>query len=240
MVVDEIISLENIIDSIEVDKVGVVRLEDWKDKDTPLWEYSQKYMPGAKSVIVLLQEVFIEVVSLLTSKRQVGEIAMRDLYKRSLNIVNGRIDWEAYKTIKKLHILGYKGLAFTAGDYPVDTRSIESPFSYKYTAVAAGLGILGWHGMLLTPEYGSRLRLSCLITDATLQPTPFSEQESPCIECGGACVKICPAKAISIPKEGEEFNNNKYTCFAYCSASEGCGECMKVCPVGKSSVTAGK
>ena len=32
MVVEEITSLENLIDGIEVDKVGVVRLEDWKDK----------------------------------------------------------------------------------------------------------------------------------------------------------------------------------------------------------------
>ena len=230
MAIDEIKSLDNLIDSIEVDKVGVVRLEDWED--TPVWEYSQKYLPGAKSVIVLLQEVFIEVVNLLTSKRQVGEMAMRDLFKRSANVVNGRIDWEAYKTIKKLHGLGYRGLAFTAGDYPVDTRLIESAFSYKYTAAATGLGIIGWHGLLITPEYGSRLRLSCLITNAPLQPTASSEQEHPCPKCGGACIKICPAKAIKMPEEGEECNNDKYACFAYCSASEGCGECMKVCPVG--------
>ena len=233
MATEEVTSLKNLIDNVGVDKVGVVRLEDWKD--TPLWEYSRKYMPRTKSVIVLLQEVFPEVVNYLTSRHQVGELAMRDLYKRNLNVVNGHLDWEAYKTIKKLHQIGYKGLAFTAGDSPTDARLIESAFSYKYAAASAGLGIIGWHSMLLTPEFGPRLRLSCIITDAPLQLTAPAEQEHPCVKCGGACIRICPASAINKPKEDEGANVDKYACFAYCSASEGCSECMKACPVGKSS-----
>jgi len=135
MATEEITSLENLIDNVGVDKVGVVRLEDWKD--TPLWEYSRKYMPRTKSVIVLVQEVFPEVVNYLTSRHQVGEMAMRDLYKRSLHVVNGHLDWEAYNTIKKLHRLGYKGLAFTAGDSPTDTRLMESAFSHTLSAASS-------------------------------------------------------------------------------------------------------
>jgi len=229
----EVASLDDLFDDTKVDKIGVVRLEDWKG--TPLWDYSRKYLTGAKSVIVLMMEVFPEVVKYLTSKHQVGEVALRDLYKRNLNVINGHIDWEAYKIIKKLHELGYKGLAFTAGDPPTDNRLLESAFSYKYAAQAAGLGVIGWHGLLITPEYGSRLRLSAVVTDAPLQPSAPSGQEHPCIKCGGACIKICPASAIKMPGEGEEYNNDKYACFAYCSASEGCSECLKACPVGKSA-----
>ena len=229
----EVKSLDTLFDDINIDKIGVVRLEDWKD--TPLWEYSQKYLPGAKTVIVLTMEVFNEVVQYLTSRKQVGEMALRDLFKRSLHVVNGHIDWEAYKLIKRLHSLGYKGLAFTAGDSPTDNRLMASAFSYKHAAQAAGLGVLGWHSMLITSGLGSRLRMCCVITNAPLESTFIEEIEHPCIKCGGACIKICPASAIKRPEEGQEYSIDKYACFAYCSAAEGCSECMKACPAGKSA-----
>ena len=224
-------TLEKVLDSLEVDKIGVVRIAD--REGTPLAEYSRKYLPGAKSIIIFAMEIFPEVVSLLTSRRQVGEAAMRDLFKRNLQFVNGHLDYEGYKLIKRLHALGYKGLSFTAGDSPTDNRFLQSAFSYKYAARAAKMGVIGWHSMLLTPEFGARQRLGAIITDAPLEPAPVQEQVHPCAKCGGACVKICPAGAIHEPDEGEEYSVDKYACAAYLNASEGCGECLRVCPAGR-------
>ena len=61
--------LGQLLETVEVDKIGVVRLEDFRD--TLLWDGARKLLPGTKSIIVLALEVFPEVVKYLTSKSQV-------------------------------------------------------------------------------------------------------------------------------------------------------------------------
>jgi hypothetical protein len=65
--------LKDILEGLDVDKTGVVSLED--GKDTPLQFVAQKLLPGAKSLVVLAREVFPEVIRHLTSRVQVGELA---------------------------------------------------------------------------------------------------------------------------------------------------------------------
>lgn len=43
----------------------------------------------------------------------------------------------------------------------------------RYAAVAAGLGEIGWNGLFLSPEYGPRVRLVLVVTEAHLEPTPM-------------------------------------------------------------------
>ena len=220
-------ALDNIFDGTEVDEIGVVRLKAWKD--TPLWKRARRLLPTAEAVIVLALEVFPEVVEHQTSQARVGGGTLRDLYNRNAELVSGEIDWEAYKIVKKLHTLGYKGLPKPASGGPFDSRFLKSALSYKEVACAAGLGVLGWHSMLITPVYGPRIRLSCVITDAPLEPTSSSNTKPPCVECDGACIKICPVSAIEKPQDNEAYRINKYTCNNYCTAAGGCSECMKVC-----------
>jgi epoxyqueuosine reductase QueG len=87
--------------------------------------------------------------------------------------------------------------------------------------------------MLITPEYGSRVRLALVLTDAPFKPGNIESVELPCIKCGGACIKICPVKAIAKPRKGEQWNINKYACNTYLEATAGCAECLRVCPAGK-------
>jgi len=223
--------LNSILAGIEVDKVGIVRLEDWKD--TLPWNRAQDLLPGAKSIIVLAMEVFPEVTRHLTSKAQIGQMALRELYIRNVEMISGYLDSQAYKMVKTLHRLGFKGLSLTARGAPLDQRFLEGVISYKHTAQAAGLGIIGWHSLLITPEYGPRVRLSGIVTDIPLEPSNIVEMESPCPECGGACIKICPVGAITKPQKNEQYNIDKYACSTYLGASQGCGECLKVCPAGR-------
>ena len=74
----------------------------------------------------------------------------------------------------------------------LDKYQTELP--HKTVAVQAGLGWIGKNCLLVTPQYGSAVRISSLLTNA-----PLSEEE-PILKsrCGGcrACVEKCPAQAL--------------------------------------------
>jgi epoxyqueuosine reductase len=220
--------LQSVIANINTDKIGIVNLDN--NKDTNVYRTSVGLLPDAKSVIVLANELFPEVVQYLTSGRKMGELVMRDLFTRNADIVNGHLDWESYKLVKDLHKLDYSGVPLTAGDAPFDTRYLEGMLSYKEAAVIAGMGVTGWNTMLLTPEFGARVRLSCVVTDASLKNTISSNDYVPCSDCKGACVKVCPVEALKQPGEDEICSIDKYLCNTYLVSSGGCSECLRVCP----------
>lgn len=76
----------------------------------------------------------------------------------------------------------------------VDWENQRGIFSHKHGAVAAGLGWIGRNNLLVTPEYGSQIRLVSVLTEAPLEPT-----ESVSSDCGScrACLDVCPAQAIA-------------------------------------------
>ncbi len=240
MAKSDIADLNELLSEARVDKIGIARLEDWRD--TPLYEKAKKLLPGAKSIIVMAMELFPETVNYVSSQATVGDMTLRDLYNANYEVAGGHLDWEGYKLIKALHKQGFKGLLLPAGGSPSDGRFLVGPISYKNAAEAAGLGIIGWHGLLITPEFGSRVRLASIITDAPLEGSPPLKMESPCLKCGGACIKICPARAIARPEAGDDYHLDKFACSTYYTASGMCSECLRVCPAGRvsrSSATGG-
>ena len=74
-------------------------------------------------------------------------------------------------------------------------KGLIPAFSHRYAAVAAGLGAIGWSGNVMTPEYGSRVYLSSVITDADLEPDRPLE-DNPCDRCN-ICLKACPGVFMS-------------------------------------------
>ncbi len=60
-------------------------------------------------------------------------------------------------------------------------------------AVRAGVGEIGYCGVLLTPAYGPRQRIQIILTDAQLEPDPLLEQ--PICEGTAACAATCPLGA---------------------------------------------
>ena len=230
--------LKSLLRDTAVDKVGVVSLD--QHKDASLQEEAAELLPGAKSIVMLAMEIFPETIGKATSKALVGEMTTRDLYLANSDVIDGLLGWEGYKLVKKLHDSGFKGLLLPAAGSPYDARFLRGPLSYKNLAEAAGMGVIGWNSLLLTPEYGGRVRLAAVITDASLPTTPAAIMESPCVKCGGACIRICPAEAIKKPSGREVYSIDKYACSSYYTASGMCAECLRVCPAGKkiSRVTA--
>jgi|TARA_B100001971_G_scaffold181138_1_gene177721 epoxyqueuosine reductase QueG len=225
--------LDNLSMDLTADKIGIVNLND--GEDTSLWNQAQKLLPGAKSVIVLAMELFSEAVNQATSKAVIGDLALRDLYRSNTDMVNGYLNWNGYKMVKSLHAQGFKGLLLPADAGPYDSRLLEGALSYRHAAETAGLGIIGWHGLLITPEYGPRVRLACILTDTIFASSTPLNIENPCFKCGGNCIKICPVKAISKPQVEEAYHLDKYFCCSYYTASGMCAECLKACPVGQDS-----
>ena len=70
--------------------------------------------------------------------------------------------------------------------------------SIRHAAVAAGLGVLGWMGLVLTPEFGPRNRFGVILTTLALEQDPMYSGQVLCNpEKCGICTEVCPTKAIS-------------------------------------------
>lgn len=121
-------------------------------------------------------------------------------------------------------------------------------------AHAAGLGELGRHGYLISPHFGSRIRLGAVTTDLPLlpdHPITFGVQEF-CAICR-KCADNCPPRAIPFGKPTTTSTNktisptgadgktnvrgvekwllNTERCLHYWrTIGTDCGLCMRVCP----------
>ncbi len=65
----------------------------------------------------------------------------------------------------------------------------------KDAAVHAGLGCIGRNNLVITPEYGPRIRFRAMLLDREAEPSPSSEFH-PCEHCDEPCRKACPVQAF--------------------------------------------
>jgi len=117
-------------------------------------------------------------------------------------------------------------------------------------AIDAGLGELGRNGLLITPEFGPRVRLCKIFTDLPLvpdKPIEFGVWDF-CMACG-RCAEECPSQAIPHGEPTTEIHNesnregllrwpiNAPKCIAYWERnfSASCSNCIRVCPFNKPS-----
>lgn len=118
-----------------------------------------------------------------------------------------------------LHQAGYRAVAPVLQPRwgaTVDPRvGLASSWSERHAAYAAGLGTFSLNDALITPR-GIAHRLGSIITELVLSPSgrPYADYRENCLffrgeECG-ACVKRCPAGALS--KMGHDKNRcREYT-----------------------------
>jgi len=221
--------LQDLISKLDVDAVGVTSLAEWKG--TKLEETALRLLPEARSVVVFAKEISPEILDLSTHSRTVGAPSMDDLLNAEANYINSQLNEAAFDFAKACRDLGLKALTLPAAGCPLDNRFLDAVFSYKHAGQAAGLGKMGWHSLLITPDFGPRVRMAVCLTQAELEPTK-TEFALQCESCG-ICLDNCPAKALVEPQAGELYTINKFACSSFRNASGGCSECMRVCPEGR-------
>jgi len=149
--------------------------------------------------------------------------------------------------------LGYSKLVFTAASLAEFIRNLgytavpagnDTGLSIPL-AVDAGLGQLGRNGLLITPEYGPRVRLCKVFTDLPLtpdQPVDFGVTEF----CKGCklCAEACEVDAISMDTEPSwipacsssspgtlKWYVDGEKCYEYwMDNGTDCSTCISVCP----------
>lgn len=105
----------------------------------------------------------------------------------------------------------------------------RSIISQKHAAQAAGLGTIGRHSLLITPQFGSMVWLGAILCDAEID----ADEMLPDI-CTGCnkCVQVCPVDAL----EKEELNQQ--ACWNHAFGEDeklqawviSCHRCRDACP----------
>jgi epoxyqueuosine reductase len=81
--------------------------------------------------------------------------------------------------------------------------------SLRHAAVAAGLGEFSWSGLIVTPEFGPRIRFGVILTTLKLEPDPLYTGKQLCNpEKCGICASVCPTAALSKYGEAEPYIAN--------------------------------
>jgi ferredoxin len=134
---------------------------------------------------------------------------------------------------KYLRELGYGA----QGGHPLGGLVLYPPL-----AAAAGLGWMGRHGLLITPQFGPRQRIGAIFTSADNLPVKDSNPHSWfgdfCDKCG-RCIRTCPSRAIReqplIHESGRRTHIIREKCLPVFVTEQGCTICVKKCPFSKRS-----
>ncbi len=164
----------------------------------PRWPQTPERMsPDAKSVIVLVLRV--PVASFRTKEPE--------SYQMINMMINRRLDKIARRVSEALERRGYFGLVMNNKSTEWEMKSgTYGHLSLRHLAVEAGLGTLGLGVNFMCAEYGPRVNLGVIVTDAELEPgKPMTEQL--CVGEGcSRCLYACPTDAVL------HFHINKRQC----------------------------
>ncbi|MDD1772541.1 MAG: 4Fe-4S binding protein [Methanomassiliicoccales archaeon] len=215
-----------------VDMVGFASANTWDEPPFDPWPlqafHPKAIFPGCRTVIVLGLPVTLPILETAPS------IWYQELYKN----LNQQLDERAYQLSIALNKLGHASAYVPRDGYGSIEVLVKNPyafFSHRHAAYLAGLGTFGLNNMLLTKEYGPRVRFVSVFTTAEL-PTGRPMDRTLCVRCL-RCVKACPVQAIgnidypeaSIDKERCSLRSIELKR----KFRSPCGICIKVCPVGE-------
>ena len=152
-------------------------------------------------------------------------------YTRVRNTITPKMDTLALDLCMFLETMGFAAAPISTNESQWDaaTGRWRSIISQKHAAQAAGLGTIGRHSLLITPQFGSMLWLGSVLTEAELEPDPLLE--SFCTNCN-LCVDACPVNALASPEMAQQ------TCWDYAFGDDAekeiwrisCHRCRDICP----------
>ncbi len=189
--------------SLGADLVGVCSIESMGLSQEQL---SELY-PGVESVIVLAYRHSAGALEASETMRNAGSLFVDSKYTRlnryDVLHVYHSLDRIAHDLVRFIEDNGFASVA-VSGWLPVDwgegKRGLVADFDLRKAAIEAGLGNMGKNNILITKEYGPRIRLGGVLTSAKLEQDK-KIKDDPCIPGCTMCMESCPGHAI---KEGEK------------------------------------
>lgn len=153
-------------------------------------------------------------------------------YTRVRNSITPKMDAIALDFCQKLEDSHVLCVPIPTNESVWDSRTgrWRSIVSQKHAAQAAGIGTIGRHSLLITPEFGSMIWLGAILCTQELTPDPL--KESLCSNCN-LCVEACPVHALDQPEI------NQQACQDYAFGEDekqktwciSCHRCRDVCPL---------
>ena len=114
-------------------------------------------------------------------------------------------------------------------EWDSNTNRWRSIVSQKHAAQAAGLGTIGRHSLLITPEFGSMVWLGAVLCTQEIEADDL--KENICNNCN-LCVNACPVNAL------EHVELKQQVCWDYAFGDDeerqmwriACHKCRDICP----------
>lgn len=159
----------------------------------------------------------------------------KDAISKAPSISTFKTVFETYDTLgiitNKLTDYLRKNNIYAQASHPLGGLVLYPPLAQK-----AGLGWLGKHGLLITPKFGSRQRISAIFT--SVNNLPYSNDNNHqwigqfCDKCN-RCIKKCPPKAILntpiVHSSKRKTHIDRSRCLPYFNTNYGCSICLKEC-----------
>ena len=190
------------------DLCGIASMD--RFEGVPLQMDPRQIMPEAKSMIVMGFRVMrgslrgIEEGTFFSNYSAMGYGGLTYIYI-PMTVINmcRFIEDEGYEAIPIGHQSDWRGIKNDGSMRENFSKPVEEGkpqpdvmLHLRICAYLAGLGEIGYSKMLLTPEFGPRLRIGVILTEMELEPDPIYDGPQLCNKCM-ACVKNCPGNAIS-------------------------------------------
>jgi len=168
--------------------VGVTDLS--RLKNAPKRFHATDYLPSARAVIVVgchFPEGSVENWEKTPSSYQYYGYAL----------INKELGRACFHISKLVEQEGYKCFPIvpTGHSKDMDSKAQMGEFSHRHAAVAAGLGAFGYNRLVITPQFGNRVRFCSIITEAPLTPDPMYDGPPLCDRCK-KCIKACPGNCF--------------------------------------------
>ncbi|MDH3236057.1 MAG: hypothetical protein OEQ29_21250 [Alphaproteobacteria bacterium] len=143
--------------------------------------------PYTKSVVVVVQHI---PVAAFRAKQNVP-VQYIDM------LVLRRMDKIAFKIAEALEDAGYPSFITAAQETDWDYKKASyGRLSTRHLGIEAGLGTFGLEVNILTPEYGPRVYLTGILTEAELEPDEMITEQVCIGESCSRCLYSCPSDAV--------------------------------------------
>jgi epoxyqueuosine reductase len=213
-------------------EVGVCELN-------PLWVYATGHNPMTHEdfpIEIDFNEYKYAIVFVVEMDYEVMRTSPGHLSYATVGYAYSRMAYVAGQMAHFIKTMGYKAIP------SCNDTALNIPL-----AVDAGLGQLGRNGLLITPQYGPRVRIAKILTNLPLSPDkPISFGVPEFCNICNRCAEECPGRAIMFGDLTDKPVNistspgvfkwpiDSEKCFMYWGHTmQTCSNCIRVCPFNK-------